>query len=61
MKKTFKQMMFAHMALSVAATVTLGISLFSECSAVTQLSLLIQAVGFAFVSGAYFDARQNNR
>ena len=37
--------------LSIIATVCLIVSFFQEVKAMTQISLLIQAVGFAFVSG----------
>ena len=37
--------------LSAAATVALGFSFFDEVSAATQIILLCQSAGFAFVSG----------
>ncbi len=37
--------------LSVAATVILGFSFFGEASAATQIILLCQSTGCAFVSG----------
>ena len=45
----------AYMVLSLISAVTVGFSLFFDgMNVFTQLSLLIQGVGFAFVSGAYF-------
>ncbi|MBQ2768076.1 MAG: hypothetical protein IJF49_08395 [Clostridia bacterium] len=44
-----------YMVLSLISTVSLGLSLFFDgLNVFDQLSFLIQGVGFAFVSGAYF-------
>lgn len=45
---------WAYAALSVAAAVALGISFFTEVSPTNQITFLIQAVGFGFVSGLGF-------
>ena len=55
MKNIYKFLMIAYMALSAVAAIILAVSLFFECGPIPQLSLLIQVVGFAFVSGLYFD------
>ena len=54
MKNIYKFLMIAYMALSAVAAIALAVSLFFECSPIPQLSLLIQSVGLAFVSGFYF-------
>ena len=45
---------WAYLALSVAALIAAGVSLFVETSPLTQISLLVQAIGYGFVSGMYF-------
>lgn len=45
---------WAYLALSVVALIAAGVSLFVEASPLTQISLLVQAVGYGFVSGMYF-------
>ena len=40
-------------ALSIIATVCLVISFFVEVKTMTQITFLVQAVSFAFVSGLY--------
>lgn len=45
---------WAYLALSVGALIAAGVSLFVEASPLTQISLLVQAVGYGFVSGMYF-------
>lgn len=45
---------WAYLALSVVALIAAGVSLFVEASLLTQISLLVQAVGYGFVSGMYF-------
>lgn len=45
----------AYMVLSIICAITLAVTLFLECEPIPQLTLLIQGVGFAFVSGLYFD------
>lgn len=54
MKKLKTFAWIAYMALSIICTVTLATSLFVDCAnVITQLTLLIQGVCFAFVSGIY--------
>ena len=45
---------WAYLALSVAALIAVGISLFVDVSPITQISLMVQSVGYGFVSGMYF-------
>lgn len=45
---------WAYLALSVAALIAVGISLFVDVSPITQISLMVQSVGCGFVSGMYF-------
>lgn len=51
MKGLRKIMMIAYLVLSVICTIALAITLFVECNPYSQLTLLLQAVVFAFVSG----------
>jgi hypothetical protein len=54
--KNFKKIAcFAYMSLSILASITVVVSLFTECIPITQVGLIIQAVGFAFVSGLLFE------
>lgn len=45
---------WAYLALSVAALIAVGISLFVDVSPITQISLMVQSVGCGFLSGMYF-------
>ena len=56
MRKLKLFLCIAYMVLSIVCTITLAVTLFLECYYIPQLTLLIQGVGFAFVSGVYFDA-----
>ena len=45
---------WTYFVLAILDALGVGISFFVECNHITQISLLIQAVGFGFVSGVYF-------
>lgn len=55
MKKNKIIFAIAYMALSLVASITLAVSLFFECSEATQITLLIQGVGYAFCSAIYLN------
>ena len=52
--KSHNWIKWAYLALSVAALIAAGVSLFVEASPLTQISLMVQSVGYGFVSGMYF-------
>ena len=55
MKKSFKFFGIAYLILSLVAAAVLGISFFAVTSTpITQLTLLLQSVGFGVVSGLFF-------
>ena len=54
MKKVSKIIAVLYLSLCIVVTITLMFSLFFEVSEVWQISLLLQGVAYAFMSGLCF-------
>ena len=45
---------WAYLVLAIITMIALGVSFFVECEPLTQVLLLIQSVGYGFISGMLF-------